>query len=116
MRLPGFGYDSSTNDYKVVRVITNSRCGKPIRDVEQKVEIYTLKTNSWKTIQGGIPYGNVSIGAVQGIHVNGSIYWVVTDVDSVDEEEFGNLILAFDLIYKKIRLVGVPRYDDGESL
>ncbi|KAM7488233.1 hypothetical protein LguiB_025717 [Lonicera macranthoides] len=116
VRLLGFGYDSSTKDYKVVRVITNSRYGKPMRDVEQKVEIYTLKTNSWKTIQGGIPYGNVSIEAVQGTLVDGSIYWIVTDADFVDKEEFDNLILAFDLIDEKFRSMGVPRYDDGESV
>ncbi|KAM7485151.1 hypothetical protein LguiA_001160 [Lonicera macranthoides] len=115
IRLLGFGYDSSLEDYKVVALVVNSIHALPMRDVQQKVEIYTLRTNSWKTIRGGIPYGNVSIGQLQGTLVGGSIYWLVTDADYEDEEVYDNLILAFDLIDENFRLFGVPRDDDGDS-
>ncbi|KAM7488232.1 hypothetical protein LguiB_025716 [Lonicera macranthoides] len=116
IRMLGFGYDSALDDYKVVRVTTNSTYDEPMRIVEQRVEIYSLKANSWKTIQGGIPYGNVCIEQLRGTLVSGSIYWVVTDADYEEEQEFNNLILAFDLIDEKFRLVGVPRHDDREPV
>ncbi|KAM7485146.1 hypothetical protein LguiA_001155 [Lonicera macranthoides] len=126
LRLLGFGYQSSLDDYKIVIVTTSSAHFEPMRNVRQKVEIYSLKTNSWKTIQGGVPYGNVSIfnDIEWGTPVNGSIYWVVTDADYDEDDDddsdvvdnwidvVDNWILAFDLIDEKFRLVGTPVDDD----
>lgn len=119
IRLLGFGYHSSLDDYKIVMVTTFSTHVEPMRNVQQKVEIYSLKTNSWRMIQGGVPYGNVSIfNEIEGgTPVNGSIYWVVTDADYDDDDDeddyvVDNLLLAFDLIDETFRLVGTPRDDD----
>ena len=90
-------------------------------DVEQKVEIYSLKTNSWKTIQGGIPYGNVSIPAYRvegGILVNESICWAVRWLPDPKDDGWGSfydMILAFDLIEDKFGLVKAPPPDDDDA-
>ncbi|XP_058189827.1 F-box protein At3g07870-like [Rhododendron vialii] len=48
----GFGYDSRTNDYKVVRVLT-LRGTKPSEEVEVPlVEVYSLNVGSWKVCSG----------------------------------------------------------------
>lgn len=107
-----FNYNSSIDDYKVMRaIISSTYC---TRSLEHKVEMYSLKTNSWKRIHG-VPYGNLFIhNRVRGgTLVNGFIYWVATDpTDNEEDEGFGNLILAFDLIDEKFILVGTPRDDD----
>lgn len=63
----------------------------------------------------GSPYGNVSTQhGLEGTLVSGSIYWVASDADYEDEKELDKLILAFDLIHVKFRLVGAPCDDDIE--
>ncbi|KAM7485148.1 hypothetical protein LguiA_001157 [Lonicera macranthoides] len=108
----GFGYDSSTDDYKVVRMISLSPNYKPIHFIDQKVEIYLPKTNSWRRMQG-VPHDNVVIAeAEDGTLVNKSFYWDGKDFDNEDNKGFDNLILAFDFIDEKFKLLGVPRDDD----
>ena len=108
----GFGYDSSIDDYKVVRVITNPRS-----DIH-KVDIYTRNTNSWKRIQDFIPYGMVDPPfSIEGTLVNGSLYWAYVDFDygNYYEEVGDSIIIGFDLIEEKFRSVEFPR-DDMKSM
>ncbi|KAM7488226.1 hypothetical protein LguiB_025710 [Lonicera macranthoides] len=79
---------------------------------KDKVEIYLPKTNSWRRMQG-VPHDNVVIAeAEDGTLVNKSFYWDGKDFDNEDNKGFDNLILAFDFIDEKFKLLGVPRDDD----
>ncbi|KAM7485149.1 hypothetical protein LguiA_001158 [Lonicera macranthoides] len=116
LHMIGFGYDSSIDDYKVVRVISNCRSDIP---VGHKVEIYTRNTNSWKRIQDFIPYGMLHLPfSIGGTLVNGSLYWAYVDFDygNYYEEVGDNIIIGFDLIDEKFRSVEFPRDDDMKPM
>ncbi|KAL6561507.1 hypothetical protein OROMI_017108 [Orobanche minor] len=78
----GFGFDSLSNDYKVVRFVKN--CFE-IYDEDgyvgvlflgRQVEIFSLKTNCWKEI----PFPNLvqdDIVCGSGLYVNGKCYWII---------------------------------------
>ncbi|KAM7467041.1 hypothetical protein LguiB_014603 [Lonicera macranthoides] len=110
--LLGFGYDSSLDDFKIVRIIINafvmnhdsfSRFNN--RQKESQVDVYTLKTNSWE------PTGDAPINLdmfranEEGCFVNGSIYWLV-----FDRSRYGNClgIVSFDLKDNKFGDLQLP--------
>ncbi|KAM7466464.1 hypothetical protein LguiB_014026 [Lonicera macranthoides] len=76
----GFGYDSSIDDYKIVRIVT--------RNSEYQAFMYLLKANSWKIIPHLLKTnywkttGHQPIDMVcknypeSGVYLNGFIYWV----------------------------------------
>ncbi|CAB4294076.1 unnamed protein product [Prunus armeniaca] len=67
-----FGFNSRLNDYKVVRLVTFTR-GKKCNEVE----VYSLSTNSWKSI-GVIPPWIYSLGWHSGHAVSDGIaYWIM---------------------------------------
>lgn len=109
LQIVGFGYDSSLDDYRIVTIIT---C-----DYRPRVDMYSLKTNSWKFIRD-LPHCDVfnqhnafndydvfnlrkvfSREHRGGGCVNGSIYWVLSP-----------LIIGFDLNNEKFRVLPWPRY------
>ncbi|KAL6539283.1 hypothetical protein OROGR_011932 [Orobanche gracilis] len=88
----GLGFDSQSNDYKVVRFVRNYEetlfdyginVLKRIHDT--RVEFYSLKTNSWKEISA--PELDVQ-GC--GIYVNTKCYWVSFSPFSVISFDFEN--------------------------
>ncbi|KAL6539279.1 hypothetical protein OROGR_011928 [Orobanche gracilis] len=88
----GLGFDSQSNDYKVVRFVRNYEetlfdyginVLKRIHDTQ--VEFYSLKTNSWKEISA--PELDVQ-GC--GIYVNTKCYWVSFSPFSVISFDFEN--------------------------
>ncbi|KAM7463029.1 hypothetical protein LguiA_031150 [Lonicera macranthoides] len=79
--LLGFGYDSSTDDYKIVRIINGTGTNQYFKvfndEKECRVDIYSLKTDSWKTVEHDAPH--LFIGRHrdrEGCAVHGSIYWL----------------------------------------
>ena len=100
-QIVGFGYDSSIDDYKMVRIIPGyfvKAENEPCRvDCEQRVDMYSLKTNSWKIIRD-LPRRDVFRHAplifnhefAGGVSINESIYWVL-----------GSKIIGFDLKNEK---------------
>ncbi|KAM7462427.1 hypothetical protein LguiA_030548 [Lonicera macranthoides] len=64
----GFGYDASLDDYKMVRICEI--------DSKYRVDMYSLKANSWKII-GNLPDLTEILNHPQpGFCLNGSIYWM----------------------------------------
>lgn len=86
------GYDFSTDDYKVVGIRSSDK---------STIEIFSLKTNSWRTIQLTLP----SLGG-QGFFLNGALHWL-------SQGELGkNVIVSFDLAAEKfLEVVQLPDYD-----
>ncbi|KAM7465820.1 hypothetical protein LguiB_013382 [Lonicera macranthoides] len=96
--LVGFGYDSSIKDYKLVCVIFRPR---------YQVQVYSLKTNSWKVIEMAL-LRRIGVSLSDGgIALNGSIYWLV---DS-GEGKFNRWIVGFDLKDDKFIEVQFPPLD-----
>ncbi|PON44103.1 F-box domain containing protein [Trema orientale] len=66
----GFGYDSVSNDYKVVRF------GRD-QSLYPKAEVYSLKSDSWKEV--GIDSGTDYFPSLHvEVSVNGAFYWLMS--------------------------------------
>ncbi|XP_026459557.1 uncharacterized protein LOC113360240 [Papaver somniferum] len=85
----GFGYISSTNEYKVVGIRVS-----PLQTKIIEVYVYTLGSgNGWRNL-GTF---NIDFGLTymkQGIFANGALYWINTDLE---------MIFTFDLTKEKFR-------------
>lgn len=74
----GFGYHPSLDDYMMVRIITHDfiiDSEEKFRRIEgeHRVDMYSLRTNSWKRIQDSPGHGFITKAGSYG--ANGSIYW-----------------------------------------
>ncbi|KAG2695979.1 hypothetical protein I3843_07G037500 [Carya illinoinensis] len=93
IRVHGFGYDSSAEDYKVVLGLFPSYEGR----------VFSSKRNSWKTIEDFFFDFNDSAG----IFCNGTLHWEVL------LEDYTETIAAFDLAEEEFWEVPMPQqYDD----
>ncbi|XWS73865.1 hypothetical protein CRYUN_Cryun02cG0165900 [Craigia yunnanensis] len=105
----GFGFDSKTDDYKVVRFVTyyfdeNEEEGF-LADWNHQVELYSLKSDSWKEISvpEAQPYGSPLFNN----YINGFYYWQATG-------DSDYLILSFDMANEKFSTLPLPKF--GGSL
>ncbi|KAE8729775.1 Detected protein of unknown function [Hibiscus syriacus] len=106
----GFGYDSQTDDFKVVIFVSNcftweNEEGMSIysHSIDQ-VELYSLKSDSWKEISFSGVDGYDS--SLFNNYVSGFIYWQACTVD--------DLILSFDMVNEKFSTSPLPEF--GGSL
>ncbi|GJY32521.1 F-box/kelch-repeat protein-like protein [Tanacetum coccineum] len=99
----GFGYDSSTNDYKLVMAIDQGS------DDGTLVQIFSLKSNVWKLF-GHVDYRFDDASLLEpGILFNGALHWFMYDInrDKI-------LIVSFDLAKEEFKEISQPddtRYD-----
>ncbi|CAH1415070.1 unnamed protein product [Lactuca virosa] len=86
----GFGYDSLTDDYKVV-TISYFHYNYLIPPDDMAVHVYSLRTNTWRRVSDS-PYDHSYGRNLPGVFVNGFLHWVaMKDSDHVP------VILAFSL-------------------
>jgi len=104
----GIGYDSSIGDYKVVRA-PSSYCRMKCPGYKPRVQVLTLRSNSWRTIpeKDTPPYFIEHF--FQATNVNGGLYWLVAHHDDVFRCE----ILRFDLAVEKFKVVPPPPPDES---
>lgn len=103
----GFGYDISSDDYKVVRIVCSNRVGD---DKYNDVRVYSLKTNSWRKIKD-FPFSFYIFQCTRAL-VGGALHWLVIAPLEGDEEEDNEFILAFDLKSEEFRRVQLPHVKD----
>ncbi|XVF46957.1 hypothetical protein PTKIN_Ptkin03bG0070100 [Pterospermum kingtungense] len=101
----GFGFDSTTDDYKVVRFVTNyfkeDEEGGDLGDWNHQVELYSVKSDSWKEIS--VPDVQPYDSPLFNNYINGFYYWPATgDTDY--------LILAFDMANEKFSTLPLPEF------
>ncbi|MCL7050620.1 hypothetical protein MKW94_021713 [Papaver nudicaule] len=85
----GFGYVSSTNEYKVVRIFY------PGHDTTGQVQVYTLGSGcGWRTKSTSFPRVNLDVPAS---FVDGSLYWF-----------YRSDVYAYDLAKEEMRTVPSP--------
>ncbi|KAK8556439.1 hypothetical protein V6N12_002841 [Hibiscus sabdariffa] len=102
-RCLGFGYDSQTDDYKVVRFVVNyfeedSDAGSRFEQNDQ-VELYSLRSDLWKEIS--YPGVNPDGSPLFNSYVNGVYYWWANGSS-------GHLILSFDMVSEKFSTLPFP--------
>ncbi|KAF5820100.1 putative F-box domain-containing protein [Helianthus annuus] len=88
----GFGYDSSTDDYKVIVKGWDQTC--------VQVMIASLKSNVWRVIEE-VKYKFIS---KTGILSNGALHWIAKDQNNK------KLIISFDLSKEEFK--EIPQPDD----
>ncbi|KAE8729774.1 Detected protein of unknown function [Hibiscus syriacus] len=104
----GFGHDSQTDDFKVVRFVTNyyeeNLDEGLLADWNSQVELYSLKNDSWKEIS--FPGVDGFASALFNNYVNGFIYCQAIAID--------HLILSFDMVNENFSTSPLPEF--GGSL
>ncbi|XP_063938148.1 F-box protein At4g22390-like [Daucus carota subsp. sativus] len=83
----GMGYDKGTDDYKVIRIVyVQDGKGKQFGEVAPKVEVYSLRKNTWKKMgDSRVPRLVNEMGA----YIDGRYYWV--EMKQPGTEEFNKL-------------------------
>ncbi|KAL2553622.1 F-box protein CPR30 [Forsythia ovata] len=92
----GFGYDSATDDYKVIRLITAFNNSLSVCSL---VELYSLKSDSWTRLGDFMGF---DFGVDYGILVGGALYWIRY------QRDIGSTIVAFDLTREEFNFVPLP--------
>ncbi|XP_057430105.1 F-box/kelch-repeat protein At3g06240-like [Lotus japonicus] len=97
----GFGYDSSKDDYLVVKL--SIRPLFPNRDFAL-VQFFSLRANMWENIEfTDSPCLDLSKERRPGLLFNGILHWLVYDKD-----KSMNVIIAFDLMEKTLFEIPPP--------
>ncbi|MFQ6663115.1 hypothetical protein Gotur_030751 [Gossypium turneri] len=108
-----FGFDSKTDDYKVVRFVTLTfdicEEGEIYRDFEfpnvLQVEFYSLRSDSWNEI----PFPNdkptyINLG---NNYIDGICYWKTI---KGEYDGFREIIFSFDMRNKKFSILSIPEF------
>ncbi|KAI4306560.1 hypothetical protein L6164_029827 [Bauhinia variegata] len=104
----GLGFDSSLNDYKIIRA-PSAYCKCKIKDYHPQVEVLTLSSNSWKKLPDEETPPFFIEHYQQSLTVNGGLYWLTLD-------DFSTVILRFDLAQEKFGLVPPPKDELGKNI
>ncbi|XP_059460670.1 F-box/kelch-repeat protein At3g23880-like [Corylus avellana] len=99
----GFGFDSVSNDYKVIRILLVE--GED--DLWDEVDIYSLRCGSWRQLDVGVPltliYDDWRSAALDGVFL-----WYGDD----EYKEHSEIIVAFDFSNEEFRTMLFPDFCD----
>lgn len=110
-RMYGFGYDSCSDDYKIVTLSYNDTFNEHEPDcVDTFVDVYSVKRGSWRRVDSS-PYDHAVPEIWPGAFVNGAIHWLA----SSREPGFYSVIAAFDLADEAFRQLPAPIGVDVEK-
>ncbi|XP_059660424.1 F-box protein CPR1-like [Cornus florida] len=91
-----FGFDSRTNDYKVVRIVHLHNSFDFV--VPPEVDVYELSTGVWRSSGSAAPPYYANVGHWSHVFVNGASHWVAFECLGVyGFKQNRNLILSFDM-------------------
>ncbi|XP_059450108.1 F-box/kelch-repeat protein At3g06240-like [Corylus avellana] len=107
----GFGYDRKTDDYKLVRLVylegtTNIR----FNDVPPLVEIYTLRTGAWRSVEAPGPPYVIEMWS-SSVFLNGAVHWPAHTPRQ--QGAFRNVIVLFDMEDEAFLEVAMPKSLQG---
>ncbi|XP_057481066.1 F-box protein At3g07870-like [Actinidia eriantha] len=120
----GFGFDSKTNDYKVIRVSviseyedssshendsTDSEVSKSqFKSDHEKLQIYNLSTDDWREIDGVVPVGFVCQPYPEfHTSLSGDFYWFAYDLNPYHDRDQATIIV-FRMSDKLFKQIPVP--------
>ncbi|XP_039158004.1 F-box/kelch-repeat protein At3g06240-like isoform X2 [Eucalyptus grandis] len=78
----GFGFDARSNAYKIVRILQDDNR----KGLETRVQIYTLSTDSWRSLECEVP---ALCNPIPAVFLNGNLHWFV----SKHTEGYGSVLL-----------------------
>ncbi|KAF2293523.1 hypothetical protein GH714_002451 [Hevea brasiliensis] len=73
----GFGFDSATDDYKLVRIVYLPDSNFNFDKIPPLVEIYTLRSRGWRKVHNDLKY--VITDFSTSAFLNGTCHWVATN-------------------------------------
>ncbi|XP_004294721.1 PREDICTED: F-box/kelch-repeat protein At3g06240-like [Fragaria vesca subsp. vesca] len=97
----GFGYDSATDDYKVI--VGDFRY---LASYKNCILVYTVKTGSWRKLQY---HGLALLG--YGCLVNGALHWVQEEPWEAEVDSYK--LVSFDLTEEKFHEIPSPYYPNN---
>ncbi|XP_028073780.1 F-box protein CPR1-like [Camellia sinensis] len=107
----GFGFDSISNDFKVVRIV---HIGLDCNRVPPEVELYTLKTGIWRNISDkALPY--IVVERSRQAYINGVSHWVAHTPRYGHGGIFRNLIVSFNMNDEVFGEISFPEGIAGED-
>ncbi|KAI5603697.1 hypothetical protein POPTR_001G262900v4 [Populus trichocarpa] len=89
----GFGFDSISNDYKLVRVVYLQDCSFDFDEVPPMVEVYTMRRGCWGMITNDLKYVIREQSACA--FLNGVCHWI--GYNSLERDEPRHATVAFNL-------------------
>ncbi|XP_030952899.1 F-box/kelch-repeat protein At3g23880-like [Quercus lobata] len=110
----GFGFDSKTNDYKVVMFVTRGYSHDHEVEVEVEVGVYSLATGKWREATAERPKCAVRNTVIVDLRlqafVNGALHLVCHK--TTPEIRFLYFVLVFDLEDEVFREIPLPKHSD----
>lgn len=103
----GFGYDELHDDYKVVEIF---KVMLNMDTYQTKLQVYSLRSNSWKTLSNWPHDGDIFGGS--GKFFNGAIHWSVQDPNRPSKYTIDSLDLSSDT-FKKL---DAPSFEDDDDV
>ncbi|XP_042515311.1 F-box protein CPR1-like [Macadamia integrifolia] len=107
----GFGYDPTTDDYKLIRVWQFYR--NDDNSWHSEVKVYSLSTNSWRMIED-VPFPPIRRQWLCGVLANSALHWIAK-VKPGYHSGLG-LIVSFDLKDEEYREVPLPDFVDDVDI
>ncbi|KAI3713767.1 hypothetical protein L1987_72353 [Smallanthus sonchifolius] len=105
----GFGYDSLTDDYKVV-TISYFHYNYLIPPDNMSVHVYSLRNKTWKWVIDS-PYDHSHGKSLPGVFVNGFLHWIANK-----GSDHLPVIVAFSLADEKFSEVASPNLGDNDIM
>ncbi|KAK9016769.1 hypothetical protein V6N11_079263 [Hibiscus sabdariffa] len=103
----GFGFDSRTNDYKLLMVGVEEEDGSLM-----KPYLFSLNQNCWKRVTATIPPNyTFDIDEVSLLFANVALHWLV--FHERNNNEYNNVILGFDLSAEEFFEIKLPQSSIG---
>ncbi|KAL8057080.1 hypothetical protein ABFX02_04G161000 [Erythranthe guttata] len=100
----GFGYDSSTDDYKIVTLsYYDPECEYEPDCVDTFVDVYYVKKGFWRRVENS-PYDHSAPDRASGVLLNGALHWLA----SSPRTGYPSVIAAFDLAHEVFDEIPAP--------
>jgi F-box interacting protein len=94
----GFGFDHTSNDYKVLRMVNDYKTLSPLQ-----AELYRLRTGTWETFTGADD--EYAIHTNPQAFVNGASHWVACHMASGSRQL---AVVLFDMRDEQLRVMKLP--------
>ncbi|OIW15305.1 hypothetical protein TanjilG_10745 [Lupinus angustifolius] len=104
----GIGFDSTINDYKIIRA-PSSYCNIKVKDYNPQIEILTLTSNSWRKLPDEVTPPYFIEHYHQSVTLNNAVYWLTLD-------DISTVVLKFSLSEEKFTVVPNPPDNNGRNL
>ncbi|XP_022734374.1 F-box protein CPR30-like [Durio zibethinus] len=95
----GFGFDSRTNDYKLLIVAVEKA------ETLREAYLFSLNENSWKRVAAISPYYAIE-GEISSTFANGAVHWLA--YQRRNDGGFRNMILGFDISSDEFLVIRLP--------